>query len=298
MTVSCALWWFSGGCAGYEVNAGSLPEWLTWFVTLLALAAAAYAGVQAKKAADSAREQAGAANAALISAQAQAEAAQQSLEHARTQADAALETVASSQTQAQAALDSVKHSADAAESARVQADAAQRAFEADAKVREEAQARLVYSEIINFRYVEKDKKLTSEDDHWVKTVWDEDAVSPWKDTDDTGLPLRNRRTTRDAVKVSVKVHNRSAEIIAPVWVHLFQPETPNESKVVQSTEIIPPGESEIYHVVIPVAPGTNIYDGTLPEALFASWVQVLRFQDSAGVRWTRIGSEPIRKIIE
>lgn len=56
MTASCAIWWPSANCPPL-LTMGSLPEWLMWLVTTLALAAASYAAFQAKRSSDSAKQQ-------------------------------------------------------------------------------------------------------------------------------------------------------------------------------------------------------------------------------------------------
>lgn len=65
MVGKCALFFLWSACSEDGATSGSIPEWLTLVVTVLALAAAVYAGLQASKAAKGAQKQAAVAVAAF-----------------------------------------------------------------------------------------------------------------------------------------------------------------------------------------------------------------------------------------
>lgn len=203
----------------------------------------------------------------------------------------------SARKQAEAAATALKHSAAAAESAAAQAAAATKAFEEDAKVREEAQARLVFSELGEPSYVVKGNRYTYdvfESRH--RTVWDDAMLSPWQERDQTSQPVRNRITTANGVRMPVFVTNLSTEIISPVRLYFVDPSTGRRTTPGSFDEILRPKHEKLtYGVVIALPDGVNIMREP-PAKHFASWVPVLEFRDSSGVWWRRMSSEPVVKL--
>lgn len=287
MTASCALWIFQAGCFGGDLATGSLPEWMTAIVTVLALAAAVYAGVAASSAARSAREQSTAATAALVASQKQADAAAESLSHSRTQA--------------QAALDSVKHSEAAAESARGQAELARLAFSEDARVREEFQARLVYSEPPTHRPFEKGRVFWEDHPLKVDTSWDTAQFTEWADGEQFGVQKRFRKLATDVVLATVTVINKSPEIIAQVRLYFVNPHIRDRGVdciTVQPSmsDVIAPGGRDSHTISIPFISSRELHEDDAVADFMNSWERVIEFRDSSGLWWRRQGVEPIVKL--
>lgn len=275
MTAECALWVFQTGCFGGELATGSLPEWMTAIVTVLALAAAVYAGIAATSAAKSAREQSIAAASALVSAQEQASSAAAAVLYARDQA--------------QAAMDSVKHSESAAASARDQAVAAQNAFEADAKVREEAQARQVYSTLMARQWLEPGVPIDGGD---ISVVYDVGYLSnPQMDV--SGRVLQE--TKRYGLQLFVTVFNQSSEIIGAVAIQAGHAYGNRQSVQGVYEQPIEPGGTFGCTLVVPMDEGFDP-DGTTPDEQALGWVATIEYRDSVGVWWSRRGSSYIVKL--
>lgn len=255
------IWGLWSACRTDDgITLGSLPEWLTMIVTALALAAAVFAGWQAKKAADS----------------------------SRAQAKSAAEAVAFSQQQADAALQAVVHSAEAAASARVQADAAQRALEADIKIREEAQARLVFTTIRAGRWLEDGHPVDVRD---TSVIYDAGLLSnPTRDA--TGK--ETHETLELGQQLIVTVHNSSAEILGGFTAAAVHRQSGESSKQGEWVDAVAPGEQVQMTFVIP-APGVDMMRTTAEEQA-RGWVASIQYRDSSGLWWSRIGADHIVKI--
>jgi len=144
------------------------------------------------------------------------------------------------------------------------------AFAADARVRDEAQARLVYSTVVE-----------------TSVYFDGQVISPPAGDNLTifdGNPVRSRPGETDLIAngdvsvVLVLVHNESSELIGP-----FQ----------SSVHI--PGDtgSRSTGGFGPLLPGTSALVRVVVSGTHASLIPVVAFRDSTGKWWSRKGYEPV-----
>ena len=183
---------------------------------------------------------------------------------------------------------SVRHSEAAVQSARDQAVSAQRAFEADAKVREEAQARLVYSTLRTGQWIPRGHPADGGD---TSVVYSQGYLSnPTRDA--VGNMVQDTREL--GLQLIVTVHNNSSEILGGFTVAAVNIHNGESSEQGDWVDAVPPKDRVERTIVIP-APGIDSKK-TAPDAAAAGWVASIQYRDSSGIWWSRRGSDPIVKI--
>lgn len=178
-----------------------------------------------------------------------------------------------------AAVESLRENERATAEARRQADIAVQAFEEDAKVRIESQARKVYSVEMDR---EVDIKNTSAGALNANHIYAEGVL---RHEDD--LPQYAVHT----VTCKFTVFNESDEMVAPVQVGAMWRETQGDLIRKTFAEPIRPGRTFDYYVSLPVPEALPVEDSS-NAGLFVV-IPVVRFRDAAGKWWERAGYEPV-----
>lgn len=191
----------------------------------------------------------------------------------------------------------------AGKQARRSADSSHKALLADIKVREEAQARLVYSDSPAIKPVERGRTLWEPEGSSAdsKTTWPTELLSTRTRGRDKSLNDGwFRKTTGDAIRASVTVRNLSPEIITDVYLFFVNPHLDGSVESISAqkhiSEIIKPQGEATHTIVIPYLSSRALHEEDAASDFMLGWDRVIEFRDSSGVWWRRLGVEPIQKL--
>lgn len=164
------------------------------------------------------------------------------------------------------------HARDAADAAAKSNELTAQAYRDDVRVRDEAQARLVYATL------DGGQPVILGGTEVPKPWFQEAALVPLQGMTyehESGVPY----VSEAARTVVVRVHNRSAEIISSIRVTLFDDSQKLELDTAPGWIVLLPDESAAFEFLVPF--GDTRY---LPN---------IAFRDSTGKYWTRRGFDPI-----